>query len=122
LPDKDKEEWKDILPLRWLLREPGVTAAGLTTAVEENKLPAAVLDDLKRQLLLWEDYADLKAKESPHILYNACLAALFMHLRDLRSLLEHGLAHLSEQSIAEPSALTQTPKELRPAPGAGGKV
>ena len=33
-----------------------------------------------------------------------------------------GLAHLSEQSIAEPSALTQTPKELRPAPGAGGQV
>jgi hypothetical protein len=122
LPDEDKEEWKDILPLRWLLREPGVTAAWLTTAVEEKKLPAAVLDDFKRQLLPWEDYADLKAKESPHILYNACLAALFMHLRDLRSLLEHGLAHLSEQSIAEPSALTQTPKELRPAPGAGGKV
>ena len=120
LPDKDKEEWKDILPLRWLLREPGVTASWLTTAVEENKLPAESLDDFKRQLVSWEDHAELKAKESPHILYNACLAALFMHLRDLRSLLER--AHLSKQSTAGPSALTQTPKELRHAPGAGGQV
>ena len=120
LPDKDKEEWKDILPLRWLLREPGVTAVWLATAVEEGKLPAENLDDFKRQLVNWADYAEVKAKESPHILYNACLAALFTHLRDLRSLLER--THLSEQSIAGPSARTQTPKELRHAQGAGGRL
>ena len=120
LPDSEKEAWKDIPPLRWLLREPNQTAEWLATAIQKGKLPVEKLESFRHSLASWAEYAEVKARESPHILYNACLAALYVHLRDLRNLLER--TQVSEQSKAEPSARTQTPEKLRPAPGAGGQV
>jgi hypothetical protein len=88
--------------------------------VQKQELSEQNVADFMRCLANWSHYAEKTARGKPHILYTACLAALHVHLRDLRSSLDH--MPVDEHFKAEPSARTQTPDELRLAQRAGGRV